>query len=178
MEAYNRVKYQNIRHKMNPERLTNTFQRMRASLKSVALRITGSDEDADDALQDAFVRLWGGHESMSDDVKLEGYLSRSVRNSSVDVVRSRRVNVDVEDPGLALHEEDPPPDTNDLYEVIADIIDRELTPMLRDVMRLREIERLGFNEISARLGIPAATARVYLSRARATVRKIYRMRYE
>lgn len=165
---------------MNPERLTNTFQRMRASLKSAALRITGSEEDADDVLQDAFVRLWGRRDAMTDDMGLEGYISQSVRHRSVDALRGRRptVSMDNADSELCLREEDPPPEMERIYGEVREIIDRELPPQQREIMRLREIEMLEFEEISVRLGIPAPTVRVYLSRARATVRKIYRMRYE
>lgn len=163
---------------MNPQRLTNTFQRMRASLKSVALRITGSDPDADDILQDAFVRLWGGKDLLPDDVRLEGYLSRAVRNSAVDAVRKRRVTVGAENAETDSLREEPPPDVESIYNEVSDIMERELPPLQREVMKLRDIEQLDFKEISCRLGIPEATARVYLSRARAAVRKIYRKRNE
>lgn len=162
---------------MDPERLTSTFQSLRASLKSLALRITHSEEDADDALQDAFIRLWSGADSIGENIRLEGYITRTVRNHSVDSIRSRKDTVAIE-AADDFKAEEPPPDSREIYEEIRTIIDRELPPLQKGIMLLRDTEHLEFNEISSRLNIPEATVRVYLSRARATVRKIYRMRNE
>lgn len=163
---------------MNPKRLTDTFLKMRTSLKSVALRITGNEPDSEDAIQDAFLRLWSRHESLQEDVRIEGYISRSVRNSSVDIIR-QRTDLDQVDEYTLIPIEDPP-DTqpDDRFRHVSEIMERNLSEIQRQIMHFRDIEQLEFSDISAKTGIPETTVRVYLCRARAKIREIYKKKYE
>lgn len=163
---------------MNPKRLTDTFLKMRTSLKSAALRITGNEPDSEDAIQEAFIRLWTRHENLDDNMKLEGYINRSVRNSSVDIIR-RRTDFDNVDDCPNLPEENLPDLFQpDRYSQVKEIIELHLPALQRQIITLRDIEMLEFNEIAIKTGIPETTVRVYLSRARAKIREIYNSRYE
>ena len=52
--------------RMDPRQLTSTFMAMRQRLLASARQILGNDDDAVDALQDAFVGLWSRAGSLSD----------------------------------------------------------------------------------------------------------------
>ena len=141
---------------------------------SLAERITGNSDDAADAVQDAFVKLWqqrGRYESAS---HAQGAGMTAVRNLSIDAARrnARCSDVSVEQAADVIEET-----TNEertlAYQQVRLIIDKELTPKQRTIIDLREMEGLEFDDIAARLDMTAANVRVELSRARKRVREIY-----
>ncbi len=116
------------------ESLTDEFERHRDRLRAVAYRILGSTSEADDAVQEAWIRL-----SRSDTGEIEnlgGWLTTVVGRISLDILRSR-----------ATHREEPMP--VHLPDPIIDAVD-ETTPeneaMIADSVGLAMqvvIERLG-----------------------------------
>ena len=66
----------------------NAFQRMKMRLQHMAERLTGNSEDAEDALQDAFVRLWVKHDNITSDDEACAIMTTTVYNLSSDEVRS------------------------------------------------------------------------------------------
>ena len=144
---------------------------------SLAERITGNRDDAADAVQDAFVKLWqqrGRYETTS---HAQGAGMMTVRTTSIDMARrnSHRADVPVEQAPDII--EEPTNDERSLaYQQVRYIIDNELTSRQRTIIDLREIEELEFDDIANRLDMTAANVRVELSRARKRVREIYQSR--
>ena len=69
------------------EPLTEEFERRRPRLRRVAYRLLGSPEEAEDAVQEAWVRL---HRSDTSEVaNLDGWLTTVVARISLDMLRSR-----------------------------------------------------------------------------------------
>ena len=66
--------------------LTETYQRIRLRLKARAGKVLSDAEAAEDALQDAFVKLWGRYPVQSEK-EAEALLTRTVRNVSIDQLR-------------------------------------------------------------------------------------------
>src|SRR5437660_1110261 len=62
-----------------------------------ACRITGNPADAEDVLQVLFLRLLQGQSKTDLQPNPRGYLHRATVNISLDIVRSRKTNVPVED---------------------------------------------------------------------------------
>lgn len=60
---------------------------MRQRLLAIARQLLGNDDDAVDALQDAFVGLWTRADSLSDERHARGATVISVRNASIDLLR-------------------------------------------------------------------------------------------
>ena len=144
---------------------------------SLAERITGNRDDAADAVQDAFVKLWqqrGRYESAS---HARGAGMMTVRTTSIDMARrnSRSADIPVEQAGDAVDEtfDD---ERSLVYQQVRRIIDNDLSSKQRQIIDLREVQGLEFDDIANRLEMSAANVRVELSRARKRVREIYQTR--
>ena len=142
---------------------------------SLAERITGNRDDAADAVQDAFVKLWqqrGRYESTS---HAQGAGMMTVRTTSIDLARrnSHRSDVPVEQ-AVDTVEEVTDNERSLAYQQVRLIIDNDLSANQRAIIDMREVQGMEFDDIATRLGMQPATVRVELSRARKRVREIYR----
>ncbi|MBR2459270.1 MAG: sigma-70 family RNA polymerase sigma factor, partial [Bacteroidaceae bacterium] len=72
------------------------FGRMQNMLLDTARRILHSHEDAEDALQEAFVRLWSRSERIKDEKDASAMLYVTTRNISISSLRRRNTNRNVE----------------------------------------------------------------------------------
>ena len=144
---------------------------------SLAERITGNRDDAADAVQDAFVKLWQRQNRYDTASHAQGAGMTAVRNLSIDMARrnAHRADVPVEQAADTI-EDTTNEDRALAYSQVRHIIDNELTPKQRRIIDLREIEGLEFDDIADRLDMTAANVRVELSRARKRVREIYQTR--
>ena len=162
-----------------PDRITIAFTSLRVQMLSLAERITGNRDDAADAVQDAFVKLWqqrGRYESIS---HAQGAGMMTVRTTSIDKARRNTHLADVTvEQAPDLIEETNADERTQVYQQVRRIIDNELSPKQRAIIDMRELEGLEFEEIASRLDMTAANVRVELSRARKRVREIYRNRKE
>ena len=68
---------------MAHDHITSTFWGIRHRLEALAERITGNSDDAADAVQDAFCRLWEHRQSI-EQAAVEGVTVVTVRNLSID----------------------------------------------------------------------------------------------
>lgn len=162
-----------------PDRITIAFTTLREQMLSLAGRITGNRDDAADAVQDAFVKLWQQQERYGTSSHASGAGMTAVRNTSIDLARRNRRRNDVPvdqiaDDITAFTDED----RTIVYQQVRAIIDKELSANQRAIIDMREIQGMEFDDIAARLGMQPATVRVELSRARKRVREIYRKRKE
>ena len=159
------------------DRITTAFTALREQMLSLAERITGNSDDAADAVQDAFVKLWkhrGRYESAS---HAQGAGMMAVRNTSIDMARrnSHRSDVPVEQAAEAV-EEVTDDERSLAYKQVRHIIDNDLSNNQRMIIDLREMQGLEFEDIANRMNMTAANVRVELSRARRRVREIYQAR--
>ena len=157
------------------DRITTAFTAVREQMLSLAERITGNRDDAADAVQDAFVKLWqqrGRYESTS---HAQGAGMMTVRTTSIDLARrnSHRSDVPVEQ-AVDTVEEVTDSERSLAYQQVRLIIDNDLSANQRAIIDMRELQGMEFDDIAIRLGMQPATVRVELSRARKRVREIYR----
>lgn len=101
----------------------------------------------------------------------------AVRTTSIDMARHSSHRTDVSIDQVA----DPIEDVSDndrslAYRQVRYIIDNDLSNNQRQIIDLREIEGLEFEDIANRMNMTAANVRVELSRARKRVREIYQSR--
>ena len=159
------------------DRITSAFTMLREQMLSLAERITGSRDDAADAVQDAFVKLWLQREHYQSASHARGAGMMTVRNISIDQARrsSHKRDISIEQ-AAQIEDEATITERDAAYQQVRAIIDQELSPNQRAIIDMRELQGMEFSEIAIRLGLQPATVRVELSRARKRVREIYRNR--
>ena len=159
------------------EWLTDRFEEHRARLRSVAYRMLGSLTEADDAVQDAWLRV-----SRSDADRIEnlgGWLTTIVARVCLNMLRSRNRR---REESLGFHLPDPviSQDTQTQPEeeaVLADsvglallVVLDTLSPAERIAFVLHDMFELPFDEIAPMVGRTPEAARQLASRARRRVK--------
>ncbi|MBR5256494.1 MAG: sigma-70 family RNA polymerase sigma factor [Bacteroidales bacterium] len=151
--------------------LTETYQRIRLRLKAKAGKVLSDAEAAEDALQDAFVRLWGRYEVKSER-EAEALLARTVRNVSIDELRKRKTV-----PLVGDLPEETGENREALFRRVEKMVDTQLTDLQKLIIRRHEYEGVTLDKIAEELGMQPPAVRMQLSRARKTIREQYRKRY-
>ena len=151
--------------------LTETYQRIRERLRAGAGKMLSDAEAAEDALQDAFVRLWGRYQVRSER-EAEALLTRTVRNVSIDQLRKRKTV-----PLVADLPEEVGENREALFRRVEEMVDTELTDLQKLIIRKYEYESVTLEKIAEELGMQPPAVRMQLSRARKTIREQYRKRY-
>ncbi len=167
---------------MEQNHLTSTFSMLRTRLRIIATSILGNDDDAQDAIQEAFYKLWRRHSDVASRPEAERLSVTAVKNASIDLLRHRnssRADQIDETTARETVDETPESDREELFKRVKTIIDLQLTERQRTVLTMRDMEDLSFKEIAERLGTSEENARMTLSRARKIVRTIYQnMNYD
>ncbi len=166
--------------------LTDTFERLRKNFRAGAGRILGNTDEADDALQDAFIRLWSKGYNIEKHNEAEALISRAVRNESLDRLRRRkRRPQSFTEAGLsesyAQFEEDDGNNVNDVAETLKKveaIIADELTPLQKTILHLHEYDGMSLEKVAVKLEMNPPAVRMQLSRARKAIRECYRKQNE
>ena len=160
------------------EYLADEFERHRDHLKAVAYRMLGSVPEAEDAVQEAWLRL---HRSDDDGIEnLGGWLTTAVARVSLDMLRARRARRDdpfeegrLPEPVVARHEElDPEHETMlaDSVGLALLVVLETLTPAERLAFVLHDMFSVSFSEIGTIAGRSPEASRQLASRARRRVR--------
>ncbi len=137
-----------------------------------ALRLLGILEDAQDASQEVFLRLYRNLNRVGASGNLSGWLYRVTVNVCHDAQRKRRVSGPVEDAaGLPALTADPQRAAVDTERRRAlEMSLRMLSEKERAVLVLRDLEGLSTEEVAQVLGTTEATVRSQISKARVKVR--------
>ncbi len=144
-------------------------------LYTVAYRLTGNREDAEDLVQEVLLRVRRGLESYQPG-SMEGWLSRIATNAFLDHVRRRRRRPEEllpEEPDWVL----PPTASADevlASEVLPDDVQRALLRLPEDfraAVVLCDVAGLPYQQISESLGVPVGTVRSRIHRGRAMLRR-------
>ncbi|MEM7096589.1 MAG: sigma-70 family RNA polymerase sigma factor [Actinomycetota bacterium] len=149
-----------------------TYQRVHA----LALRLTGNEHDADDVVQDTYVRAFRGLRKFRGEARFSTWLHRITANSASTMMgRSQRHRHDDIDSviDLADHREDSDPEFQLQNGAVGARLRRALDNLperLRNVVVLRDVHGMSHREIAEELDISEAAAKVRLHRARARLR--------
>jgi RNA polymerase sigma-70 factor (ECF subfamily) len=147
------------------------FERLRPLLFSIAYRILGSVSEAEDAVQETWLRYAA---SPTQPTSTKAFLSAAVTRISIDVLRSARVRREkyvgqwFPEPLLTDPYEDPERSAElaDSVSMAALLLLERLTPLERAVFVLREVFGFGFGEIASAVGRSEAACRQLAVRAR------------
>ncbi|MEU1312329.1 RNA polymerase sigma-70 factor [Streptomyces cinnamoneus] len=147
------------------------FEELRSLLFSIAYRILGSVSEAEDAVQETWLRFDG---STTLPTSAKAFLSTTVTRVSIDVLRSARVRREeyvgpwFPEPLLSDPYQDPARSAElaDSVSMAALLLLERLSPLERSVFVLREVFGFGFGEVAAAVGRSEAACRQLLVRAR------------
>jgi RNA polymerase sigma-70 factor, ECF subfamily len=144
-------------------------RRYQTSIYRVALRMLGSRADAQDVVQETFVRAWRALPRFRHDSAISTWLYRIVTRRALDKIASRRSTatldeVEVEagpDPAQAAEDQER---LRALRRAIA-----KLPPDQRAALVLREFEGLSYQEVAQVLGASVPAIKTRIHRARLTI---------
>lgn len=155
---------------MKNDRLTQSFIDLRDRLHRSALGFLRNEEDAADALQDTFFRLWKSG-AVATDSEARNKLFAVLRNVCIDRLRKPRT--------AALDERhmddiaEPPSSGEDLARLEA-LITSGLSETQRRIYVMVTHDGVEYEDIASRLGMSVEAVRVSMSRARKKIRDNYK----
>ena len=147
------------------------FEELRPLLFAIAYRILGSVSEAEDAVQETWLRY---EDSPTQPTATKAFLSAGVTRSSIDVLRSARVRREeyvgpwFPEPLLSDPYQDPARSAElaDSVSMAALLLLERLSPLERAVFVLREVFGFGFPEVASAVGRSEAACRQLAVRAR------------
>lgn len=159
---------------MNPEEFKIQVLPLKNKLYRMALRLLGKIEEAEDSVQDAFLKLWSKKEQLQNYQSVEAFAMTVTRNICLDKIKSKSFQV-VPLPERLQNEafqQDPSEvlEYTDMAGLIKRIVN-ELPEQQRSILHMRDIEEMEFEEIADVLSLNVNAVRVNLSRARKKVRE-------
>lgn len=147
------------------------YREHRAEALRIARRILRDPADAEDVVQEVFVRLWQRPEGFDGRSRLSTWLYRVMVNESINGLRARRrrsrnthVRAELEAP--------PNPEEQAVTSQLRASFHRhlrELGGLGEQVVWMREVRGYSYPDIAALLGVPEGTVKSALHRARARV---------
>lgn len=162
------------------EELVNRYER---KIFRLTMNITRNREDAEDAMQDAFLKSYSHLKDFQEDSRFYTWLVRIAANEALMRLRKRRPNqfsldepIEGDDDLMPRELEDwgPSPEQRfaqtEMHEILSDVIDK-LEPDFRVVFVLRDIEELSTEETAKTLGISVPAVKSRLLRARLKLRQ-------
>ncbi|WP_433067028.1 sigma-70 family RNA polymerase sigma factor [Dactylosporangium sp. CS-033363] len=155
---------------MDDEELAAAFEGQRGRLRAVAYRLLGSVDEAEDAVQEAWLRLARNRAPIGN---LGGWLTTVVGRICLDMLRARRYRGGAELPEDAAGDEDPERDAllGESVGAALGIVLDTLTPAERIVFVLHDVFAVPFEDIAPIVGRTPAAAKMLASRARRRVRR-------
>jgi RNA polymerase sigma-70 factor, ECF subfamily len=162
------------------EELVNRYEK---KIFRLTMNITRNTEDAEDAMQDAFMKAYSHLNTFEEGSRFYTWLVRIAANEALMRLRKRRPNQFSLDEPIEGDEEALPREIQDwgpspeqryaqseMREILNGVID-QLTPDFRIVFVLRDIEGLSTEETASTLGISEAAVKSRLLRARLKLRQ-------
>ena len=155
------------------------FKRYREEIYALCMgRTSGNKEDANDLVQDTFVKVYLNLEKYDPKYTFGQWIYTIARNTFIDYVRRRRDNLSIEalshTPSLA-PTADEEPDRRIISEQHGVQIERcmaSLPEKYRQMAEMRFIRELSYEEIAAQVGLPIGTVKTQIFRARERLCKL------
>lgn len=155
------------------EQLVETY---REPVFRLALRMCGNAADAEEAAQEAFIAAWRGLPNFRGESKFSTWLYQLASHAAIDLLRREKRQIAAEDI-TEVNAPDNAPDPQQRVEqseqrqAVRDAI-WQLTPEYRQIVVLRFLQELSYEEIGTALKLPVGTVKSRLNRARSQLKEI------
>lgn len=152
------------------------YSRFSAKMYGVCVRYAGNEHDADDILQEGFIKIFKNIAKFRSEGSFEGWIRRIFVNTAIEHYRKRVKLFNVTEAQENTIEDD----RLDALDVLAakDLIKivNELSPGYKAVFNLHVIEGYSHKEIAELLGITEGTSKSQLARAKGVLKKLIETR--
>ena len=157
---------------MKQKEFLNTILPCKNTLYRLAKRLLVSSDEAEDAVQEVFLKLWKGRDKIDNYRSPEAFAITITKNYCLDRLKSKQAsNIKIVHNNYKNSENiERTIEGNEGVELITKIMET-LPEKQKIIMQLRDIEQFEFAEISQMLEINETAIRVALSRARKVVRE-------
>ena len=158
---------------MTENRFHKDYLSLAPTLYRTAFFMLESEADAEDAVQELFLKLWDTRDSLDGIRSPKAYSITLLKNLCLDRIRrARRLSFpdrlpEPEAPHLQDDEMDARMRLDKVLEAVKALPERQ-----REILILRTVEGLSYEEIAQRTGMNYLTLRVLLSRARSTIKSM------
>ena len=157
---------------MTAERFRKEYLPLQDELYRVAFYILESSPDAEDAVQDLYLKLWDAADALDGISSPKAYCIRLLRNICVDKLRRCRPDGEEKLP-LQASDEALPDERLDGRQRLDTAIGQmsTLSESERTVLMMKVFDDLSYEQIQKRTGLSYLSLRVHLSNARRKIRK-------
>lgn len=158
---------------MTATEFCNRVLPLKDKLYRLARRILINNQDAEDAVQEVFYKLWAKNEELATLKSMEAFAMTVTKNLCLDRVKSKGYHTAEMNVWHEADEESSPEMMTELKDEISEIqrIINRLPAQQRMIIHLRDVEGLEFDEIEDIMNMKTNAIRVSLSRARKAVRE-------
>jgi RNA polymerase sigma-70 factor (ECF subfamily) len=159
---------------MSLEDFTHLILPIKNKLFRFSLRIVGNVAEAEDVVQEVFIKVWNKRNDLANYSNVEAWCMTLTKNLSIDKIRSKHRRADSFKEGFDVpssNNDNPYHQTayNDTFDRVQKLLN-DLPEKQRMVMQLRDIEGLAYQEIADALNISLQQVKVNLFRARQQIR--------
>jgi RNA polymerase sigma-70 factor (ECF subfamily) len=157
---------------MNQKEFLNKVLPFKNKAYRLAKRLLVSSDEAEDAIQELYLKLWNNKTKIESYDNVEAYAMMMTKNYCLDQLKSKRasnlklVHSNYKDESSALQNEI---EVEDSTNIIKKMID-DLPEKQRMIVQLRDIENYEYHEIAIVMDMEPTAIRVALSRARKILR--------
>lgn len=163
---------------MDAAEFKTLFMPCHPKLYRMAFRLMGNVQDAEDMVQETYFRLWSKRDEIATLANPDGFCMATLKNVCFDNLRRNRPD-ETDDPPETLPlmaDEDVARDieTHDEAIKVMQLIHHLPEPQ-RQVMTMRDVADMSFDEIELSTGLSSGNIRTLLSRARKKIREQYNL---
>lgn len=161
--------------RMELDAFKETVVSLRERLLHISLRLIENEADAEDVVQEVFLKLWQMREALDQYRSVEALAVTMTKNLTLDKIKLRkpqgdeqdllRIETETRNPALLLEQQDAVACIRRLIE--------QLPTLQQTIIRMKDVEGYELAEIAAITGTQIEAVRSNLSRARKKVREHY-----
>ena len=158
---------------MTSQQFNKEILPLKDKLYRFAYRLVEDAEEAQDLVQDVFIRLWDRKGELQQFRSIEAFAMTMTRNICIDWLRTSGRLLKDDSPELTLIDPVTPYDLTEIRDTVTRIhhFINQLPEQQRVIVHLRDIEGYDFDEIAAILDLNLNVIRVNLSRARKKIKE-------
>ncbi len=162
---------------MTRNAFNDIIHKLNRKLFVIAYRILKNQQESEDVVQEVFIKMWMMKDKLDDYDDIGALAVTITRNNCIDLLRKWKY-INSEKDGSDAQTADPSPSpydqlvSSETWEILNEIID-DLPDTWKDLVQLREIKGMSYEEIARLNGMNINNLRVVLSRARQMIKHKY-----